>query len=174
MPGAPFLYYGDELGISYRDLPSKEGGYNRTGSRTPMQWNAGKNLGFSEGSEDSLYLPVEEDALHTVQAQAFDENSMLSHVKRLIALRHAEPELQNYSPFEVYAARGRLFAYKRGSLLIAMNPGDGEETCPLDRAYTPIFTMGAPIAAGDTLRLPPQSFAVLKPEEEAAPDHSDR
>ena len=174
MPGAPFLYYGDEVGMDYRALPSKEGGYHRTGSRTPMQWNAGKNLGFSEGSEESLYLPVETDALHTVQAQEFDENSLLSHVKRLIALRHAEPELQNYCPFEVYAARGRLFAYKRGSLLIAMNPGDGEETCALDRAYVPIFTLGSPSVAGKTLRLPSQSFVVLKPEEEAAPDHSDR
>ena len=160
--------------MSYRSLPSKEGGYTRTGSRTPMQWNAGKNLGFSEASPESLYLPVEEDALHTVQAQEFDENSLLSHVKRLIALRHREPELQNYSPFAVYAARGRLFAYKRGSLLVAMNPGDGEETCLLDRAYTPIFTIGGPAVLGDTLRLPPQSFVVLKPEEEAAPDHSDR
>ena len=55
-----------------------------------------------------------------------------------------------------------------------MNPGDGEETCALDRAYVPIFTLGSPSVAGKTLRLPSQSFVVLKPEEEAAPDHSDR
>lgn len=174
MPGAPFLYYGDEVGLSYRNIPTKEGGYHRTGSRTPMQWNAGKNLGFSEAEAGQLYLPVEENAIHTVQAQEHDENSLLSHVKRLIALRHAYPELQNYSPFQVYAARGRLFAYNRGSLLIAMNPGDGEETCPLDRAYTPIYTFGDPSLVGNTLRLPPQSFVVLRPEEEAAPGHSDR
>lgn len=35
LPGAPFIYYGDELGMRYRPLPSKEGGYTRTGSRTP-------------------------------------------------------------------------------------------------------------------------------------------
>ena len=38
MPGVPFLYYGDEIGMRYRALPGKEGGYVRTGSRTPMQW----------------------------------------------------------------------------------------------------------------------------------------
>ena len=150
MPGAPFLYYGDELGMDYRVIPTKEGGYHRTGSRTPMQWDAGPNLGFSDGAAEDLYLPVEADARHTVQAQELDENSMLSHVKRLIALRHAEPELQNYSPFAVYAARGRLFAYKRGSLLVAMNPGSGEETCQLDGVYIPLFTVGTPAMEGDT------------------------
>ena len=38
MPGVPFLYYGDEIGMRYLDLPTKEGGYYRTGARTPMQW----------------------------------------------------------------------------------------------------------------------------------------
>lgn len=42
MPGAPFLYYGDEIGMRYQKLPTKEGGYFRTGSRTPMQWAPGK------------------------------------------------------------------------------------------------------------------------------------
>ena len=79
-----------------------------------MQWDAGPNLGFSEGAAEDLYLPVEADARHTVQAQEPDENSMLSHVKRLIALRHAEPELQNYSPFAVYAARGRCLPTSEG------------------------------------------------------------
>ena len=160
--------------MDYRAIPTKEGGYHRTGSRTPMQWNAGKNLGFSEGAGEDLYLPVESDALHTVQAQEFDRDSMLSHVKKLIALRHQEPELQNYSPFEVYAAEGRLFAYKRGELLIAMNPGAEEELCELDRAYTPIYTFGEPAMVGSTLHLPAQSFIVLKPEEEEIPAHSDR
>ena len=47
MPGVPFLYYGDEIGMRYRNLPTKEAGYVRTGTRTPMQWDASANLGFS-------------------------------------------------------------------------------------------------------------------------------
>ena len=47
LPGVPFLYYGDEIGMRYLDVPTKEGGYFRTGSRTPMQWNDKKNHGFS-------------------------------------------------------------------------------------------------------------------------------
>ncbi len=166
MPGAPFLYYGDELGLAYRALPTKEGGYHRTGSRTPMQWTAGKNLGFSTAEADQLYLPVEDDALHTVQAQAYDEGSLLNFVKGLIALRHQEPELQNYSPFEVYSAQAgsRVFAYKRGSLLVAMNPSGNTESLALDGAYTPIFSVGDPITKADAVTLPAQSFVVLKPK----------
>ena len=47
-PGAPFLYYGDEIGMRYiPDMISVEGGYERTGSRTPMQWSKGVNGDFS-------------------------------------------------------------------------------------------------------------------------------
>lgn len=163
MPGAPFLYYGDEIGMRYRALPTKEGGYHRTGSRTPMQWDAGKNLGFSTADADALYLPVEESAVHTVQAQEHDEKSLLTCVKSLIALRHAQPQLQANSPFTVYRVEGRLFAYKRGDLLVAMNPGEETVACPMDGAYTAIYTIGTPKVDAQTLTLPPQSFAVLEP-----------
>ena len=59
MPSIPFIYYGDEIGLPYREgLASKEGGYFRTGSRTPMQWDGGKNRGFSS-ADGALYLPVD-------------------------------------------------------------------------------------------------------------------
>ena len=60
MPGVPFIYYGDEIGMRYRNLPGKEGGYTRTGSRTPMQWDNSANHGFSQAAADALYLPVDE------------------------------------------------------------------------------------------------------------------
>ena len=50
MPGIPFIYYGNEIGMRQLadDLPYVEGAYKpRAGARTPMQWSAGKNLGFS-------------------------------------------------------------------------------------------------------------------------------
>lgn len=47
MPGAPFIYYGDEIGLRYVEgLTSVEGGYGRTGSRSPMQWDKTPNAGF--------------------------------------------------------------------------------------------------------------------------------
>ncbi|MDE7259504.1 MAG: glycosylase, partial [Lachnospiraceae bacterium] len=59
MPGAPFIYYGDEIGMRYLNLPGKEGGYTRTGSRTPMQWDTSRNYGFSEADVQILYLPTD-------------------------------------------------------------------------------------------------------------------
>ena len=165
MPGAPFLYYGDEIGMAYRWLPTKEGGYHRTGSRTPMQWSKGKNLGFSQAPAEKLYLPVDPAAdAPTVEAQEADPDSMLNHIRGLIALRHAYPELGNYSPFAVYSAEpgSRLFAYRRGeNMLLAVNPGRETLSLPLDGAYTLVYAVGAPKAENGTLTMPPQSFAVL-------------
>ena len=76
MPGVPFVYYGDEIGMDYIEgLPSKEGGYIRTGSRTPMQWNKQVNV---------TYLPMDHsENAPTVEQQQADENSLLQLVKKL-------------------------------------------------------------------------------------------
>ncbi len=166
MPGAPFLYYGDEIGVNYRFLPTKEGGYHRTGSRTPMQWDESENLGFSQGRAEDLYLPVDPaPGKSTVAAQEADPDSMLNHIRRVLALRAENPDLGNYAPFEVvHAVAGdRLFAYKRGSLLLAVNPSLEEKTLPLDGSYTPIFTFGSASAQKAALTLAPQTLTVLKP-----------
>ena len=56
MPGAPFIYYGDEIGMRYVEgLTSVEGGYGRTGSRSPMQWDDSVNCGFGTSAPDKLY-----------------------------------------------------------------------------------------------------------------------
>lgn len=55
MPGAPFLYYGDEIGMRYvENLHSVEGGYGRTGSRSPMQWDHTTNAGFSAAPKENF------------------------------------------------------------------------------------------------------------------------
>ncbi|MCL2600637.1 MAG: alpha-amylase family glycosyl hydrolase, partial [Treponema sp.] len=126
MPGVPFLYYGDEIGMRYLNLVSKEGGYNRTGARTPMQWNKGRNLGFSDADADKLYLPVDSAAdAPTVEDAEKDDGSLLNTVRSLLRLRHAEPDLRSNANLEiVFAEKSRLpFVYRRGSLFIAVNPG---------------------------------------------------
>ena len=87
MPGVPFVYYGDEIGMRYLpDWPEKEGSImgrnaNRSGSRTPMQWTAGRTAGFSDGDSASLYLPLDPDPLRpTVAAQEDDPVSLLNYV----------------------------------------------------------------------------------------------
>lgn len=168
MPGAPFIYYGDEIGMAYRWLPTKEGGYHRTGSRTPMQWDDSKNLGFSTADHEKLYLPIDHSEFApTVAEQEQDPDSMLNHVRGLIYLRKRHVDLQNYSPFTVYYAEegSRLFAYKRGELLLAVNPGREPAQLKLDGTYKRIYSIGSGKAqiVGDTLKMEEQSFAVLEP-----------
>lgn len=162
LPGVPFLYYGDEIGMRYLDdLPSKEGGYTRTGSRTPMQWAKGKNLGFSQAAPEDLYLPVDpvEDA-PTAAEQAQDPASLLSTVKAILALRHAYPDLQADGGLEVlYARQGDpLLIYRRGSLTLAVNPSDRPVETGLPGK--PVFQIGT----FEKGVLGPRSFAALGEE----------
>ena len=166
MPGVPFLYYGDEIGMKYNAaLRSKEGGYTRTGSRTPMQWNMGANLGFSAAPADELYLPVDDSAnAVTVEAQESEEGSLLNTVRALIKLRHEKPDLQADALFEpVFAEKGRAFLYRRGELLLAVNPDSTDDVVPfIVQGYTPIFTIGSAEVTESGLKVGPQSFAVLE------------
>jgi len=132
MPGVPYLYCGDEIGMGYvRGLVSKEGGYNRTGSRTPMQWTSGRNAGFSTAPSRDLYLPIDPAKNRpTVEAQEKDPSSLLHHIRRLASLRREHPALAGDGDFEaVYAEKNRYpFIYQRKlggeRILVAINPSD--------------------------------------------------
>ena len=166
MPGAPFLYYGDEIGMPYRWVPTKEGGYQRTGSRTPMQWSMEKNMGFSTGNPEDLYLPVGDmENAPIVAQQELDPDSMLNFMRKLIALRKSQEDLGSDRPFEVYSAvhGSRLFAYRRGALLLAVNPSADDIALELDGRYDSIFSVGEHEIAGNTLTMKAQSFVILKP-----------
>lgn len=107
MPGVPFIYYGDEIGMEYlAHLTSKEGGYNRTGSRTPMQWDDSPNAGFSSAPANKLYLPVDPNPDRpTVEAMRRDPSSLLHRVKALVELRHGSKALGADGDFEVLHAK---------------------------------------------------------------------
>lgn len=127
LPGVPFLYYGDEIAMQYqKDIPSKECGYARTGSRTVMNWTEGKNHGFSSAAEDALFLPV--DQTTSVERMQADKSSLYWLVKDLIALRKREPMLQGNSLQAVPQDDGRLLVYRRGDLTVAINPTLAEKT----------------------------------------------
>jgi maltose alpha-D-glucosyltransferase/alpha-amylase len=126
-PQLPFLYYGDEIGMRYiAGLTSKEGGYERTGSRTPMQWDDSALAGFSVNPGATPYLPVDPtDDRPTVAAQRADRESLWHHVERLIYLRVTEADLAADAPLAVLTeSTGYPLVYRRGAaLLVAINPG---------------------------------------------------
>ena len=164
-PGVPFLYYGDEIGMKYQDIPTKEGGYYRTGSRTPMQWDGSANLGFSTGKAEDLYLPVDSaDDAPTVAAQESDPASLLNTVRAILALRHGQEDLQADAPLEVLCSEpDRPFVYRRGDLVCALNPnGTAKEIRIADIGSEQLFAIGKAEVDRDTLTVGAQSFVVLK------------
>jgi maltose alpha-D-glucosyltransferase/alpha-amylase len=87
MPGTPVLYYGDEIGMGDNVYLG-----DRNGVRTPMQWSADRNAGFSRANPQRLYLPVIIDPEYNyetvnVEAQSENQHSLLWWTRRLIALR---------------------------------------------------------------------------------------
>ena len=170
LPGVPFLYYGDEIGMKYLTVPTKEGGYYRTGSRTPMQWDSSANLGFSEGKASDLYLPVDlsPDA-PTVEAQERDPDSLLNTVRAILALRHREEDLQADAALEILCSEpGRPLVYRRGSLLCALNPGGSELETALPAGIAGklqgevLFGIGNVYTENGHIHTGEQSFAVIR------------
>ncbi|MBV8983474.1 MAG: putative maltokinase, partial [Acidimicrobiia bacterium] len=87
LPGTPVLYYGDEIGMGDNIYLG-----DRNGVRTPMQWSADRNAGFSRANPQQLYLPVIIDPEYhyealNVEAQHNNPNSLFWWTKRMIALR---------------------------------------------------------------------------------------
>lgn len=130
MPGAPFIYYGDEIGMRYlENLVSVEGGYERTGSRSPMQWDDTVNAGFSAAPADMLYIRQDESSDRpTVKDQMAEENSLYHEIKKLIEIRQAHKALQSNGEIEFVCAEKDSYplAYVRTDggekILVAVNP----------------------------------------------------
>ncbi|HYK35728.1 MAG TPA: maltose alpha-D-glucosyltransferase [Alloacidobacterium sp.] len=86
-PGTPILYYGDEIGMGDNIYLG-----DRNGVRTPMQWTADRNAGFSRANPAQLYSPVIMDPVWgyqaiNVEAQLSDASSLLNWMRNMIALR---------------------------------------------------------------------------------------
>ncbi len=98
LPGAPVIYYGDEIGMGDNFYLG-----DRNGVRTPMQWSGDRNAGFSEANPQRLYFPVITDPEYhyesvNVAIQGDNPNSLWWWMKRILSIRKSLPEL----------SRGRL------------------------------------------------------------------
>lgn len=158
MPGAPFIYYGDEIGMRYLDkLVSVEGGYERTGSRSPMQWDDSLNAGFSAAPKDKLYIRQDESTDRpTVKAQMADEGSIYHEVRKLIGIRQAHKALQSNGEIEfVYAEKDKYpLAYVRTEeeekILVVVNPSMQKVEFTGDfNAKEVIYALGGAAACSD-------------------------
>lgn len=167
MPGAPFIYYGDEIGMRYvENLVSVEGGYGRTGSRSPMQWDSSTNAGFSSAPKEKLYIPQDESADRpTAEAQLADKNSLYHEIKKLIAIRQEHAALQSKGEIEfVYAEKNAYpLAYIRSTadekILVIINPAAREVSfdCDIVPKET-VYSFGGTVSfANGKITVSPQS-----------------
>lgn len=119
MPGAPFIYYGDEIGMKYVEgLPSVEGGYHRTGSRSPMAFDTSTNAGFSSAPAKDLYIKQDESKnVINAESEGKDKKSLLNTVRRITVLRAAHSALSNDAAFELLQCEDHAYpvVYKRVS-----------------------------------------------------------
>jgi alpha-glucosidase len=143
--GTPTMYYGDEIGMQDAVIPPElvhdpyekrvPGiGVGRDPARTPMQWDASINAGFTRGTP---WLPVADGYNWTnVAAEAADPRSALTLYRRLIEFRRQRPDLM-VGDWQAVAAHGDVLAYARSHagnrLLVALNLGPTPHRLPLPR-----------------------------------------
>ena len=112
LPGVPFVLYGDELGMKTSDLPSKNGGYQRTGTRTPMIWDDTLPYhGFSKTS-GKTYLPFDQGNTVSAETAQNNEHSLYHYIRRLITLRKEIPALTEQD-LQI-EERERILTFRRG------------------------------------------------------------
>jgi maltose alpha-D-glucosyltransferase/alpha-amylase len=125
MKGTPVVYYGDEIGMGDNIYLG-----DRDSVRTPMQWSADRNAGFSRANAQRLYLPVIIDPEYhyesvNVDAQQANPSSLLWWMRRIIGLRRRYPAFARGTMQFVESDSHRVLAFVReyegGRLLVVAN-----------------------------------------------------
>ncbi|MGI9611307.1 MAG: alpha-amylase family glycosyl hydrolase [Acidimicrobiales bacterium] len=130
LPGVPFLYQGEELGLvdgivaeSQRADPvGDDVSLSRDGCRTPMPWGPGPAMGFSDSTETWLPMGDRSEA-DTMAWQRKTPGSWLDRYRRLISLRRDEKELRHGAFEWCETASSDVIAFRRGALYVALNAG---------------------------------------------------
>ena len=118
LPGTPVIYYGDEIGMGDNFYLG-----DRDGVRTPMQWSADRNAGFSTANPQKLYLPLILDPEYSyeavnVETQRGNTSSLFWFMKRIIAMR---------KQFKAFGRGGLQFLEVENPKILAFTRTYGEE-----------------------------------------------
>ena len=113
LPGSPVLYYGDEIGMGDNIYLG-----DRDGVRTPMQWSADRNAGFSTADPQRLYLPTILDPVYgyqavNVEAQMRSSSSLLNWTRNMLAVRRQHPVFGMGSYDELGSSNPSVLAFVR-------------------------------------------------------------
>jgi maltose alpha-D-glucosyltransferase/alpha-amylase len=150
LPGSPFLYYGDEIGMGDNVYLG-----GRHGVRTPMQWSPDRNAGFSRADLAQLYYPVITDSVYgyqsvNVEAQMRVSTSLLHWMRGAIALRKRHPVFGRGSLKLIEPENRKILAFTRGyrdeTALCIYNLARSTQPAELDlsqyEGYTPLEMSG--------------------------------
>ena len=164
--GSPFIYYGDEIGMGDNIWLD-----DRSGVRTPMQWDNSQNSGFSEGPADMLYSPLITDEQFryktvNVASQMDDEGSLFNQIRHMIAVRKQHRAFGRGSFSWIDGMDGCLAVYQRGladkHFLVINNLSDHSlETVIPGHAHTYQNILDGIIYQSATLRLDPYQYLWL-------------
>jgi alpha-glucosidase len=163
------MYYGEELGmvtstptrkedvkdpIGITGWPKEKG---RDGERTPMQWDAGLNAGFSTAAK--TWLPVAADyKTVNVKVEAAEPHSLLKWNEELIALRRKNAALRDGSMAMLDETNPSVLSFIRkgpsGSVVVVVNCTGSEQTVSLDvpGSVTTLLTDSAGLETGVSLK----------------------
>jgi alpha-glucosidase len=166
LPGAVFIYNGEELGLpDVLDLPEEvlqdptweRSGHTERGRdkcRVPIPWSGeDPPFGFSSSADTWLPMPADWSAL-TVEKQQADADSTLLFFQRALELRRGRSEFGGTDLDWLTAPRGALIFRRRGGLVCALNAGKRPMALPNGE----LILASAPLEAG---KLPPDSAAWL-------------
>lgn len=136
LPGTPILYYGDEIGMGDNFYLG-----DRNGVRTPMQWSADRNAGFSRANPQQLFLPVIIDPeFHcetiNVDVQKKNLSSLFWWTRRILSVRQKHPAFANgdihFLPTKNAKVLAYLRRYKDQTLLVVANLSRFSQAISLD------------------------------------------
>ncbi len=136
LPGTPVIYYGDEIGMGDNIYLG-----DRNGVRTPMQWSADRNAGFSVANPQKLFLPVIQDPLYryeavNVEVQNRNSSSLLWWMKNIIAMRKRLKAFSRGDITFLEPLNGKILAFTRTyegeSILVVYNLSKHSQAVELD------------------------------------------
>ena len=165
LPGAAYVYNGDELGLENAELPDEalqdptwqRSGHTdrgRDGERVPIPWSGSEPpYGFTRGTSTWLPMPAEWRSF-TVEAELADPDSTLWLYRRALRLRRELPDLLGRE-FEWSGAPVGALAFRRGGIGVVLNAGD----VPVELPAGEILLASGPISDD---KLPPNTAVWLR------------
>jgi maltose alpha-D-glucosyltransferase/alpha-amylase len=181
LPGSPFLYYGDEIGMGDNIYLG-----DRDGVRTPMQWSPDRNAGFSKADFEKLYFPAINNPVYgfqvvNVESQTRYDTSLLHWMRQMILLRKQYHVFGRGTMRFVKPENRKIFAFvrehDRDTVLCVFNLSQFAQPVELDlsefEGRTPVEMLGKtrfPVVTAQPyqLALSPWGFYWFRIEEVSA------